>query len=129
MRFRSLLLTTLAAGAVFVVGCGSAAAGAQSAGEAGGITVTGLDSMRFNPETITVVSGQPVTLAFKNTGVLPHDLITEGAEKNARLVNVTSGREQKATFLANKPGTYNVVCSQPGHKEAGMVGKIVVSAG
>ena len=82
--------------------------------------------MRFEPETITVQAGQPVLIAFKNKGVIVHDYISSGAEKNVRLANVLGGREARGIFQASKPGTYTVLCVQPGHKEAGMVGKIVV---
>jgi uncharacterized cupredoxin-like copper-binding protein len=88
--------------------------------------VAGLDSMRFAPEAITVKAGQPVRIVFRNQGVLVHDYISEGAERNVRLANVPGGRTASGTFQANKPGTYNVVCIQPAHKEAGLVGKIIV---
>ena len=118
------MLCGLAATTLFIGGCGGAA---ETAPAGPVITVSGTDTMRFNPETIEVKAGQPVTISFKNAGVIAHDFITDGADKNARLVNVGGGRTQTATFEASKPGTYQVLCNQPGHKEAGMVGKIVVS--
>ena len=124
MNHRFFLVYGAAAASLLVGGCGGAA-GAAPTGPV--ITVAGTDAMRFNPETIEVKAGQPVTISFKNAGVIAHDFVTEGADKNARLVNVGGGRTQNATFEASKPGTYQVVCIQPGHKEAGMVGKIVVS--
>ncbi len=91
------------------------------------IAVTGTDGMRYNPDTISAKAGEPVTIAFKNTGLIAHDFITTDADTNVRLINVGGGRTQNGTFQAAKPGTYQVVCNQPGHKEAGMVAKIVVS--
>ena len=90
------------------------------------IEVGGTDTMRFEPETITVKAGQPALIAFKNKGVIVHDYISSGAEKNVRLANVLGGRTAQGVFQASKPGTYQVLCVQPGHREAGMVGKIVV---
>ncbi|MGH2356156.1 MAG: cupredoxin domain-containing protein [Chloroflexota bacterium] len=125
-HIRPHLVGGLLVGALLFSGCGSAAAG--SADDDGtGIRVIGLDTMRFNPDTITVKAGESTKIVFKNGGFIPHDFITEGADKNVRLVNVGGGKQQSGTFLANKPGTYTVVCIQPGHKEAGMVGNIVVS--
>jgi len=122
---RSLALCGLAAGALFLGGCGGASGVATSDGPT--LSVTAADTMKFSSDTLNVKAGQPVTIVFKNSGIIAHDLVTSGAEKNVRLVNVGSGKQQSATFESNKPGTYQFVCEQPGHKDAGMVGKIVVS--
>lgn len=118
------------AGAVLLAACGggggAAGGGVAGAGAGTSTTIVGLDTMKFNPETITVKAGAPVKIAFKNAGMLPHDLVTEGGTQNAKLVNIGAGKEQAGTFMAPKPGTYAIVCTQPGHKEAGMVGKIIV---
>ena len=111
-----------AAGLLMVGGCGEAIP--ADAGPA--IEIGGTDTMRFDPETITVKAGQPVLIAFTNKGVIVHDYISSGADKNIRLANVLGGRRAQGMFQASKPGTYTVLCVQPGHKEAGMVGKIVV---
>ena len=126
MWSRAALCSALVALAIGLTGCGGSAGATAAGGDAPGTTVVGLDSMRFNPDTITVKAGTAVKLTFRNGGILPHDLITEGADQNVRLTNITGGRAGSGTFLASKPGTYAVVCVQPGHKEAGMVGKIVV---
>lgn len=83
--------------------------------------------MRFVPETITVKAGEPVNIVFQNAGIIAHDLISQGADTNVTLVNVGGGKRQSGTFLASKAGEYRVFCRQPGHTEAGMVGKIIVS--
>lgn len=127
VRERVLLLVGLVAGAALLGGCGSSAAGAASAGGPT-VTVIGLDTMRFNPDAITVKAGEPVTIEFSNAGIIAHDFITRGADKNVNLVSVGGGQRRKGTFLASQPGTYEVVCVQAGHKEAGMVGRIVVTA-
>jgi plastocyanin len=123
-----LVAVAVALGALTWLGalaaCGGAAGSAGAAGPVVG--VVGYDTMRYAPETVTVKAGEAVTISFTNRGILPHDLITQGAETNASLVNVTAGREQRGTFRADKPGEYAFVCIQPGHKEAGMIGKIVV---
>jgi uncharacterized cupredoxin-like copper-binding protein len=123
MRYRPLLSSVVLAGAVGLAGCSG---GTVSGAGDGGIAVTGLDTMRFSPDTITAKAGEPVKIVFRNGGLLPHDLISEGADTNVKLANVASGRTESGVFQANKPGTYAFVCVQPGHKESGMVGKIVV---
>lgn len=126
MWARAALCSALVALAIGLTGCGGSAGATDAAGDGPGTTVVGLDTMRFNPETLTVKAGTAVKFTFRNGGILPHDFITEGADQNVRLTNITGGRSGSGTFLANKPGTYNVVCVQPGHKEAGMTARIVV---
>ena len=90
------------------------------------IEVGGTDTMRFEPETVRVKAGEAVTISFRNKGIIVHDYISSGADTNVRLANVLGGREARGTFMASKPGTYQILCQQPGHKEAGMVGRIIV---
>lgn len=101
--------------------------GASASGPGVAMTVEGLDSLKFKPDTVNVKAGQPVNVTFKNSGNLVHDFVTIGLDQNASIVAVGGGKVQSATFLANKAGTYQYVCNEPGHKEAGMVGKIVVT--
>jgi len=124
VNVRFLLFGVLASGTLLLNGCGGA--GMEAAASGSSIAVTGSDTMRYAPDTINVKAGEPVTIVFKNGGVIAHDFVTTGADKNVNLVNLGSGKQQSATFEANKPGTYQFVCNQPGHKEAGMAGKIVV---
>lgn len=98
----------------------------EAAPDAPVIAVVGTDTMRFEPETVRVKVDEPVTISFKNVGVIVHDYISSGADKNVKLANVLGGREARGVFKASKPGTYQVLCVQPGHREAGMVGRIVV---
>jgi plastocyanin len=119
---RVLTAAGLVAMAGTVAGCGGASGGSGTT-----IAVGGLDTLRFTPETIQVKAGEAVTIVFRNEGALPHDFVTQGATRNARMVNVGGKQQQQATFLAAEPGTYTVVCSQFGHTEGGMVAKIVVS--
>jgi plastocyanin len=128
MQRWQFLAAALLAGAV-VAGCGGGTAASGSGaggGEGTATTVVGLDTMKFNPESIKAKVGTPLKITFRNAGVIAHDLVTEGGTQNAKLVNVASNKSQEGTFLANKPGEYRIICSQPGHTEAGMVGKIIV---
>lgn len=123
---RLLSAAGLLAGGLLLTGCGNAAPQADStSGHA--VTVNGYDNMKFDPPTITVKAGETITIQFANKGILPHDLITQGADRNATLVNLSAGKMHRGAFQATKPGEYAFVCVQPGHREAGMVGKVVVT--
>jgi nitrite reductase (NO-forming) len=41
-------------------------------------------------------------------------------------LKVTALANQTKTFTISKPGTYTFYCSIPGHRAAGMLGRIVV---
>ena len=124
-RVAASVLTALAA--LILAACGGGAGAARSAAPRE-VRFTGLDTMRFDPGTATVAAGETVTVTFQNDGVILHDLVTTGAAQDVRLVRVPGGTQQQATFRATRPGTYAVICTQPGHREAGMVGQIVVGA-
>lgn len=113
-----------------VAGCGGSAGTSGTSTTSGGsgtaTTIVGLDTMKFNPETVTVKAGTPLKITFRNAGMIAHDLVTEGGAQNAKLVNVGASKSQEGTFLATKPGEYKIICTQPGHTEAGMVAKIIV---
>ena len=126
-RLAALANTALTALTAFALSaCGpTVAAGGATPRE---VRFTGLDTMRFDPGTASVAPGETVTVTFQNDGVILHDLVTTGAAQDVRLVRVPGGTRQQATFRATRPGTYAVICTQPGHREAGMVGQIVVGA-
>src|SRR5688500_2232260 len=106
---RALLLIV----AALLMGCtGSAAAGPAGSGHQ--IVVSGTDRMRFDPPSVEVRAGETVTLTLKNDGSLLHDLVTQGASRDAAIANVPGGRQKSAPFRADAPGTYRIVCPQPG---------------
>lgn len=87
----------------------------------------------FVPKEITVTAGQPVALTLVNKGKIEHDLhiealkvkIPPAAAKMADHV-LAPGKSASVTFTPAKKGTYEFVCTVPGHKEAGMKGVLIV---
>jgi uncharacterized cupredoxin-like copper-binding protein len=64
--------------------------------------------------------------AVKNDGKVPHDLVVSGNGVNAKTELLDPGAS--GTLKVDlKPGTYDVYCSVPGHKQAGMDLKLTVS--
>ena len=66
-----------------------------------------------------------VTFESKNPQPTGHDIAIEGNGVNAKGSVVQSGGTSKFTVNL-KPGTYTFFCSVPGHRQGGMVGKLVV---
>jgi plastocyanin len=72
----------------------------------------------------TAKPGQ-ITIDSVNKASVPHDIAIEGNGVNAKGKVVQNGGT--STVSANlKPGSYTFFCTVPGHREAGMVGKITV---
>ena len=128
--------------AILLTGC--AGASGQPLTE---ITVEAAD-FTYDPVSITVPASQPITLTLKNTGKVEHDFVID----NINVVNVEAsdsgpaehhqmnqpeydlhffakaGETAVLQFTAMEPGKYEIFCSIDGHKEAGMIGELIVAA-
>ena len=112
------------------------------------VSLTAVD-MAFQPEAMEVTAGMPVRLTMINEGALDHDfsileipMETTGAtavampghDMSAMTVEpqlhmaVTMAMSNTIEFTPTKPGTYEFFCTVAGHKDAGMVGTLVVKA-
>ena len=74
----------------------------------------------------TAVHAGQVTFDVQNDGKIPHDLVVQGNGVDAKTPLLDAGQSKTLT-VDLKPGTYDVFCSVPGHKEAGMDVKLTVS--
>ena len=93
------------------------------------VRVEAFDPFRFEPRHIEVQAGVPTRIELANLGVAEHSLVVktpDGARDWVHL-HAQGGATKGATYELDQPGTYPVLCTVPGHTEAGMVGKIVVS--
>lgn len=102
-----------------------------------------LTDFQFSPNSFTVPAGEEIALTVANTGAVIHNFIimelgyNTGSEfddeDHAHIyweVDVSSGNSTETSFTApQEPGDYEVVCSTPGHVQAGMIGQLTVVAG
>ncbi|HEU0242526.1 MAG TPA: heavy metal translocating P-type ATPase, partial [Candidatus Limnocylindrales bacterium] len=81
-------------------------------------------NVRFEPADVTVRAGDWTALEFTNADAVVHDWMVEGIPN----LDVVARPGQTATlrFVLDTPGEYMIVCSMPGHAEAGMVGTLTV---
>src|SRR5690606_34915537 len=77
-----------------------------------------------NP-TLTARPGDVVKITLINDDGMLHDLVIDEFDV-ATDQFADRGEQDSITFTANKTGTFDYYCSVPGHKAAGMVGKLVV---
>jgi uncharacterized cupredoxin-like copper-binding protein/Cu/Ag efflux protein CusF len=103
------------------------------------------DAMRFNPESIRVKRGETIRFIVKNTGMLKHEMVLgtiEELKRHAEVmrkfpemehadpnqVSVEPGKTGELIWQFTNAGTFDFACLEPGHYEAGMVGKVQVES-
>jgi nitrite reductase (NO-forming) len=77
-----------------------------------------------NPN-LQVDEGVVVEITLTNDDGMEHDVVFPDFEAYSDKVSV-KGKQTKLVFTAGKSGTYPYYCSIPGHRQAGMEGKLVV---
>jgi len=87
------------------------------------VSVSAVD-LRFEPATITPRSGEILLVQMANRDGVLHDWTVRGVA--GAHVNAEGGATGQAAFRAPGPGRYEIMCTVPGHKEAGMVGVLIV---
>ncbi len=75
------------------------------------------------PNDVRVVAGEAVNLTVTNEGAAPHDFTVP--DLGIRVV-VAPGQTKTVGFTASVPGSYDTLCTVPGHANLGMVGALVV---
>ncbi len=119
----------------------TACAGSPS-GPSTSINVTMTD-FSFSPNSFTVPAGKQISFSATNNGAVAHSFIimqlghdvqahfnqSDQANVFWEQQEVQPGSSAQATFTApTAPGTYQIVCGNAGHFEAGMVAKLIVVA-
>ena len=79
--------------------------------------------LTFAPREVTIPGNTDVTFRVTNGGALPHDLRIVGT--TIATPRIASGASAELTVNL-PPGTYQFICSIPGHRQAGMLGTIIV---
>ena len=76
----------------------------------------------FKPNAVSIPANTAVTFAIKNGSPLPHNFSIDELKVS---IYMQPGQTGKVTIKA-AAGTYEYYCNLPGHKEAGMFGKMTV---
>jgi uncharacterized cupredoxin-like copper-binding protein/mono/diheme cytochrome c family protein len=76
----------------------------------------------FQPTELEIPADQDVKILLPNLGASPHDFSIDALGINVAL---PAGETKEVTINAPE-GEYEFYCSVPGHKEAGMVGTLIV---
>lgn len=93
------------------------------------IVVNGGEFM-FEPKIVQMRAGEPTRIELVNNGKVEHAIVV--AEPNGKgdwiHLHAQPGATDAGTFQVDAPGRYKLLCTIPGHTEAGMVGELVVTA-
>ena len=107
------------------------------------IQVDMADNMRFTPADVTVRRGETVKFVVRNRGKVLHEMVLgtrqaieqhaelmkkfpEMEHADANMAHVKPGKAGEIVWQFTKAGEFQFACLQPGHFEAGMVGKVTV---
>lgn len=127
---------------VFTLLLSACAGTSQSATE---ITL-GATDFAYSPASVTVPVGKPITLTIKNDGKVEHDFVIQkinvidvvkqedgmnmghdmGSMEYDLHTSTQPGESNVIMFTPTEAGTYEFFCTVEGHKEAGMIGELIV---
>ena len=82
-----------------------------------------VSEFKFEPKEVRIRAGE-VIFKISNEGLIEHNFVIEG-EAAASIPVIAPGKSEELR-VTMKSGEYQLVCSLPGHKEAGMVGTLKV---
>lgn len=130
-------LSTLALGAALITALAACGGGSDDQAD---VTINlRAENNRFVPDRIEIPAGKTIKLTLRNLDKGDHDLEVRGLNPKSSTGGGHGGRETTSTqtgadvlavhskgkksasviFIADRPGTYEVVCTQQGHKEVG----------
>lgn len=109
------------------------------------IAIRMADNMRFSPDNIEIRQGETVRFRHTNNGKTMHEFVLgtkAELDDHAALMkkypnmehdepymaHVPPGKQGEIVWTFNRPGEFDFACLLPGHYEAGMVGRIRVTA-
>ena len=126
---RKLGLLAIALMSTLLMACAGSSAASSSGkptSSTQAVDIKALDTLKFDPATVTVKSGTPVRLTIVNNGALEHDWVVDNLDGKKLSVDAKPKTNATADFTPTKAGSYEFYCSIPGHREAGMKGTLTV---
>jgi len=120
MRQRITLLAVAAVASVALAACGG------GDGDGGGDSAESITAVatefEFDPADISIAADSAAEIVLDNQGAVEHDLTIDELDVE---IYVEPGETNTGSITAGA-GTYEIYCSIPGHREAGMEGTLTV---
>lgn len=103
----------------------------------------GVGKMHYRPDKLVIDKGDQIRFVLKNVGLLPHEFVLATTAENLRHAEemkrfpdmehddpnakrIEPGKTGEIIWRFTKSGEFEFGCLIPGHREAGMIGKITV---
>ncbi|CAG0926795.1 plastocyanin [Thermoflexales bacterium] len=120
-----LIIASLAACSGGTIGGTKAPVSGGSGGKSFNVTAT---EFEFKPNKFEVTAGQKITFKITNKGTVEHNFVILSPDGSQELSKITTqpGETQTLEFTPTEATTYPIDCNIAGHKEAGMVGELIV---
>ena len=120
-----IIIALLAACSGGTVGGTKAPASSGSGGKTFNVSAT---EFEFKPNTFEGKVGQKITFKVTNKGTVEHNFVILSPDGSQELAQITTqpGETKSLEFTPTEAVTYQIDCNIAGHKEAGMVGELVV---
>ncbi len=81
---------------------------------------------RFAPNKLSIASGATI-FVVTNQGYIEHNFVVENeAKKKVAEIAIIAPGETAQVSATLQTGTYAILCTLPGHKEAGMIASLQV---
>lgn len=93
-------------------------------GSAIALTVV-MNEYSYAPKELAIPLGSKVKLTIVNEGQRSHDFVISGAFSLESQI-LGAGKSQVLEFTADKAGIFQIICTQRGHKDRGMVATLTV---
>jgi FtsP/CotA-like multicopper oxidase with cupredoxin domain len=103
---------------------GGSSSGSPADGGAGPATVE-LSEFALTPASVSVAAGG--SLEVVNGGTAPHNLSITGTD--IATSDLAGGESETLDLSSLEPGDYTMICTIPGHEDAGMSGTVTVTEG
>ncbi|MGH2572332.1 MAG: cupredoxin domain-containing protein [Actinomycetota bacterium] len=146
-RNKPLVHAIVAATLLFAAACAGNDAGESGPAQPGVRTVriVALDSLKFDPASVAVSSGETVRFVVTNSGMGHHEFVLGSHEvqemhegqmgegghmghgEALAALDLLSGQTKEATVTFEDPGEILYGCHIEGHYDAGMVGTVTVT--
>lgn len=135
-------LVAVAALPIVVVGAAAAASGGGPTTRLPTTVEITMRYSRFEPASVVVPAGVPVTFVLRNDDPIDHEWIVaepavhERHRTSTELVHgdvpteipVDAGTVRRTTVTFDRPGTLAFICHLPGHEAYGMTGSVTIVA-
>ena len=131
MKSQRIVVLTLVSVIVvaLLAACSGGTVGGSQAPASGGRTFNVTASeFQFTPNQFDAKVGQKLTFKVTNKGTVEHNFVILSPDGSQELTKISTqpGETKTLEFTPTEAVTYPIDCNIAGHKEAGMVGELVV---